>query len=155
MEITRQKELTEKQKRDIIKLWNEEYPKALSLSGLSAFEDYLQSLSDLCHLLLIDEADRVKGWLIYFIREDEKCFAMLLHASLQGKGYGSRLLDHAKIYNSVLNGWVVDNDDQSKQNGSNYRSPLGFYKKNGFEIIPDIQFKKNIPGIRVRWQARR
>ncbi|MCX2679781.1 GNAT family N-acetyltransferase [Galbibacter sp. EGI 63066] len=153
MNIIQSEHLTEKQKKNIIELWNEEYPEALSLSDVNAFDIYLEGLSDKHHLLVINEKTDVVGWLIDFIRDNERCFAMLLHTSLQGKGYGTKLLNLAKQTNSELNGWVIDNDEQQKQNGQNYKSPTGFYKKNDFEIVPGIQSKKNdINGIKVRWQ---
>ena len=155
MEITKSASLSRQQKLDIIELWNQEYPEALSLSGLDAFDDYLQNLSDKHHLILSDEAGTVMGWLICFIRDNERCFAMLLNASLQGKGWGSRLLNLAKAYNSELIGWVIDHDTEPKQNGENYKSPIEFYRKNGFEILSHVQWKKkNINGIKVRWQAK-
>lgn len=154
MELIKTQSLSLQQKLDIIELWNEEYPKALSLSGLEAFEEYLQNLEDKHHLILTDETGSVKGWLIYFIRDHERCFAMLLHASLQGKGWGSRLLNFAKAHNSSLIGWVIDHETETKQNGENYKSPIAFYRKNGFEILSDVQWKKqNINGIKVKWQA--
>ena len=155
MEITKSESLSRQQKLDILELWNQEYPEALSLSDLDAFEDYLQNLSDQHHLIVSEEGGTVMGWLIYFIRDDERCFAMLLNKSLQGKGWGSRLLNLAKAYNPELNGWVIDHDTEPKRNGENYKSPIEFYRKNGFEILPDIQWKKkNINGIKVRWQAK-
>jgi hypothetical protein len=52
-----------------------------------------------------------------------------------------------------LNGWVIDNDKEPKQNGETYKSPIGFYRKNGFEIRSDIQLKKKgINGIKVTWE---
>lgn len=153
MQVKRTQQLTKKQKKNIIDLWNEEYPEALSLSDVNAFDDYLEGLSDKHHLLVIDDKEDVAGWLIDFIRGGERCFAMLLHVSSQGKGYGTKLLDTAKQTNTELNGWVIDNNEQQKQNGQNYKSPTGFYKKNDFEIVHGIQSKKNgIKGIKVRWE---
>jgi GNAT superfamily N-acetyltransferase len=146
--------LSEKQRLDIVRLWNCEYPKELSHSNLSDFDQYLQTLSDPNHILLSDENENVRGWLIYFIRDNEQCFAMLLDSSLQGQGWGSKLLNLAKAHNSELNGWVIDSDNEPKQNGENYKSPIGFYRKNGFEIRMDVQLKKkNIHGIKVTWKA--
>jgi GNAT superfamily N-acetyltransferase len=56
-------------------------------------------------------------WLIYFVRDNEQCFAMLLDSSLQGQGLGSKFLNLAKERTSELNGWVIDNDNEPKQNG--------------------------------------
>jgi GNAT superfamily N-acetyltransferase len=154
MNLTETKTLNEKQKLEIIELWNNEYPKELSHSGLIEFDQYLQPLSEKNHILLSNEDGIVKGWLIYFVRDNEQCFAMLLDASLQGKGWGSKFLDLAKERNSELNGWVIDNDSEPKQNGENYKSPIGFYRKNDFEIRTDIQLKKkNINGIKVIWKS--
>lgn len=78
---------------------------------------------------------------------------MLLDSSLQGQGFGSRFLTLAKERYSELNGWVIDNDNEPKQNGETYKSPIEFYRKNSFEILGDIQLKKkNINGIRVVWK---
>lgn len=153
MQIKRTNQLSEKQRKNILTLWNEEYPEDLSLANVNEFEGYLEGLSDKHHLLVINDKADVVGWLIDFIRDNERCFAMLLHASLQGKGYGTKLLHAAKQTNAELNGWVIDNDEQLKHNGQNYKSPTGFYKKNDFEIVPGIQSKKNgIYGIKIRWK---
>jgi hypothetical protein len=154
MNLTETKILSQKQKLEMIELWNSEYPKELSLSGLTEFEQYLQTLSERHYILLSNENGIVKGWLIYFVRDHEQCFAMLLDSSLQGQGWGSKFLNLAKERNVELNGWVIDNDSELKQNGETYKSPIGFYRKNNFEIRTDIQLKKkNINGIKVTWKS--
>ncbi len=146
--------LTEKQKQEIIALWNTEYPIKLALASLHAFNEYLHTLSDKQHLLLVDLEDRVKGWLVYFKRDQEPCFAMLLDASLQGQGWGSKFLNRAKANHSELNGWVIDNNKTLKKNGQPYKSPIGFYRKNGFAIREDVKFdNKGIQGIKVTWKS--
>jgi len=154
MEITKTEILTSNQKAQIVDLWNREYPMDLSLAGVSAFDEYLEKLSDK-HYLLVSEQDRILAWLVYFIRDGERCFAMLLDPKVQGRGVGSALLDHAKEYNSDLIGWVIDTDEHLKNDGSYYKSPIGFYEKAGFEILADVVTKKNgIDGIRVRWKVK-
>jgi GNAT superfamily N-acetyltransferase len=153
MEIIKSEILTPEQKEDIVNLWNREYPKDLSLAGVPAFDEYLDKLSDK-HYLLVNEQNRILGWLVYFIRDGERCFAMLLDPKVQGRGVGSALLNHAKEYNSDLIGWVIDTDKHVKNDGSYYKSPVNFYVKAGFEILRDIVTKKNgIDGIRVRWKV--
>jgi hypothetical protein len=72
---------------------------------------------------------------------------------LQGKGWGSKFLTRAKERNTELNGWVIDNDDEVKQNGEKYKSPIEFYRKNDFAIRTEIQLKKkDINGIKVIWK---
>ena len=153
MKLTVTQSLSLKQKWDIVGLWNLEFPKVLYLEGVPEFDRYLDSLSDKNHILLTGADAAVKGWLVYFMRDGEQCFAMLLDASLQGQGWGTRILELAKKRNSELVGWVIDNDNEFKRNGSYYKSPIAFYRKNGFKIQPDIRLeKKNISGIKVIWK---
>lgn len=152
MEIINTDILTPNQKAQIVDLWNKEYPKDLSLAGVEAFEEYLEKLFEK-HYLLVIEQGQILAWLVYFIRDGERCFAMLLDPRFQGRGIGSALLNHAKEYNTDLIGWVIDTNAHVKNDGSYYKSPVGFYVKAGFEILRDIVTEKNgISGIRVRWR---
>lgn len=153
MKFTETENLNKEQKTKVLELWNREYPKKLSLPGLDAFEQYLQNLGDKRHILLLDEQGTVKGWLISFIRDKERCFVMVLDPSMQGKGWGSKILDRAKKSDSELNGWVIDHNTELKQNGEKYISPIRFYEKNGFRILPDTAtIKEGIHGIKVTWK---
>lgn len=145
--------LSKEQKKQILDLWNQEYPEKLSLLNVAAFEQYLQDLGDKRHLILCDEHGTVKGWLITFVRDKERYFAMILDSSIQGKGWGSRFLDRAKESNSELNGWVLDHSTELKQSGEKYISPIGFYEKNGFKILSEsTTVKEGITGIKVTWK---
>lgn len=95
MNFIKTKTISEKQKIEIVRLWNSEYPKELSHSNLSDFDQYLQGFSNLNHTLLSDENKNVKGWIIYFVRDNEQCFAMLLDSALRGQGWSSKLLNVA------------------------------------------------------------
>lgn len=152
MEIITSGTLTPDQKEQIVNLWNTEYPKALSLAGVAAFDEYLAKLLDK-HYLLIVKQGTVLGWLVSFLRDGERCFAMLLNSQVQGRGLGLSLLNKAKEYNEELIGWVIDTNDHLKRDGTGYKSPIGFYSKAGFEIFYDITTRKNeINGIRVKWR---
>lgn len=141
------------QKTSITALWNQEYPEKLKLPTVTDFENYLASLQDLNQIILTDDANSIKGWLAYFKRDGEKWFAMLIDPSLQGKGWGSGFLGLAKQRNTELNGWVIDNDTELKQNGEAYKSPLSFYLKNGFEVSDNVIIeKKGVRGIKVSWK---
>ncbi|MEZ4899628.1 MAG: hypothetical protein R2806_22475 [Saprospiraceae bacterium] len=144
--------LTPAQKEQIIALWNQEYPAKIMLSGLADFDQYLSALQDLNHIVLIDRHQVIKGWLAYFSREGEQWFAILLDASLQGQGWGTQILDLAKKRNLELHGWVIPDDQELKQNGEIYRSPLGFYVRNKFSVFAGIQsFKKDTRSIKISW----
>ncbi|MBN2732381.1 MAG: GNAT family N-acetyltransferase [Balneolaceae bacterium] len=153
MKFIKTENLNTRQKNQIFTLWNQEYPEKLLLSNVAAFEEYLQNIDDKHHILLCDKHGTIKGWLIYFMRDGERCFAMIIDPSVQGKGWGSKFLDEAKKCNSELNGWVVDHSSELKQNGEKYVSPIGFYKKNGFQVLSDIvTTKEGINGIKVIWK---
>lgn len=119
---------------------------------MAAFNTYLEFLEDKDHLLLNDKNGRLMGWLVCFIRENERWFAMAIDQSAQGKGLGSALLNRARKRYPSLNGWVIDSDTEPKQNGEYYMSPIAFYLKNGFEIKRNVKLTKNgISGIQVKW----
>ncbi len=145
--------LSTEQKSAILELWNHEYPAAISYASLTDFDSYLGKLDDNQHLLLIDGPDKINGWAFSFVRNSEVCFAIILHESIHGKGYGTMLLNDLKIKNKVLNRWVVDHDKSIKQDGSVYRSPLGFYLKNGFTTQPDVRIESDtLSAVKIAWR---
>lgn len=144
--------LSKIQKEQIFNIWNSEYPTGISYSNLSEFDNYLDGLADKVHVLMLDDDHRVVGWLTHFNRADERWFAMILDPSLQGKGYGSKLLSFAKNVNPKLSGWVVDHSDYTKADGSPYESPLSFYLKNGFELRKEDRLEiKNLSTVKIQW----
>jgi len=93
------------------------------------FETYLRNLKGQNHTLLTDDKNDIKGWYFNFIRENEKWFAMILNSELQGKGFGTKLLNEAKRTENELNGWVIDHNNDYKQNGEFYQFRLNFMRK--------------------------
>lgn len=99
------------------------------------------------------ENNSIGGWYFDFVREQEKWFAIILDSSLQGKGFGTKLLNMAKEKEPELNGWVIDRDTDRKRNGDLYRSPLPFYLKNGFEKISDTRLElEKISAVKITWR---
>lgn len=145
--------LTKNQKEQIIDLWNNEYPEKLKHQSLESFDIYLRNLNEQSHILLIDNKQRVNGWYFDFIRENEKWFAMILNSELQGKGFGTKLLNEAKRKENELNGWVIDHNYDIKQNGEFYQSPIKFYEKNEFKIINGIRLELDmISAVKIKWR---
>lgn len=143
--------LSPKEKKDIFLLWNDEYPATLHYKDIQELQNYLDSLKDHFHLLLIAEDGRVKGWYFDFIRDQQRWFATILGHELQRKGFGSRLLDMAKEKRPELHGWVIT-ENCKKSNGNFYLSPLDFYKKNKFTVRKEIQLKtKIISAVKIEW----
>lgn len=152
MEFIKTTELSKVWKTEILELWNKEYPKKLNYKSLQDFGNYLEILTDQSHILMIDENQHIKGWYFDFIREEEKWFAILLDSKIQAQGFGTQLLNLAKEGASVLNAWVIDHDNYKKQNGEFYKSPLGFYLKNGFEKHPGIRLELDkLSAVKIKW----
>ncbi|GAB5522461.1 MAG: hypothetical protein Roseis2KO_03330 [Roseivirga sp.] len=153
MEISKATYLSPHQKQDIVGLWNAEYPAHLSYEDISGFDHYLDGLSDPVHFIIYDRDRHVQAWLITFTRDNARWFAMILNGSLQGKGMGSKLLDEAKKLEDELNGWATDHSRDVRADGKPYPSPIGFYLKNGFEVLPDIRMEKGaLSTVKIRWK---
>ena len=134
-------------------MWNNEYPEKLNYRNLTDFEDYLKHLTQQSHIIMVDENQNVKGWYFDFIRENEKWFALILDAKLQGKGLGRKMLNLAKEKESELSGWVIDGSNDKKQNGEFYESPLSFYLKNGFELLVKNRLEnEKISAVKIKWE---
>ena len=146
-------QLNQKQKEEIITLWNAEYPINFMYADLNDFEKYLNGLQDQKHLLVVNDQNVVLGWFMHFVRDNDRWFTIVLDTSIKGKSIGTKLLDNAKAKNEALNGWVTDHDNFLKNDGKNYKSPISFYEKNGFKIHPEITLKsEKISLVKIRWQ---
>ncbi len=153
MRIVNQSQLSNTDKQQVLNLWNNEYPEKLAYKNTEAFQEYLNRLSEQNHYLLKDEIGNLQGWAFTFKRSDEKWFAIIISEQLQGKGIGRKILNHLKEKESELNGWVIDHHNDKKLNGNLYKSPVGFYQKNGFEIISAIRLElETIAAVKIRWK---
>lgn len=152
MRIVNKTSLSIDDKQTILDLWNQEYPRDLRLDSLDAFDKYLEALSNCNHVLLVNENEKIEGWLMDFDRDMERWFVMILSHLIHGEGYGSQLLNEAKSRNTSLCGWVIENDSYIKHDKTNYRSPLSFYTKNEFELHREKRLtSKHISAIKINW----
>ena len=136
-----------------MELWNDEFPEKLNYQTLADFESYLSNLEDQFHILMLDNNQNIKGWYFDFIRDAERWFAIILNTEMSGKGYGTQLLNLAKEKEPVLNGWVIDHENDKKRNGETYTSPLNFYLKNGFELLPNNRLElEKLSAVKIRWE---
>lgn len=151
MKISSTNQLNPEQKQQILQLWNNEYPKKLAYKSMAGFETYLGKLNNVNHFLLIND-EKIHGWAITFVRDNETWFAIILSENLHGKGWGTKVLNELKQYKNELNGWVIDHNNDRKINGSLYKSPLEFYIKNEFEVLPDIRLELEImSAVKIKW----
>lgn len=137
MEIIKVTTLQYNEIESLKELWNAEYPSCIQHDSISEFNNYLGTLDKANHILIKD-SNTIIGWFADFEREKERWFLMILSQKSQGKGIGRKLISMIKQDHSILNGWVVTNNNYKKIDGTLYKSPVGFYKKLGFTFCEDI-----------------
>ena len=143
MRFIKRKKLTSGQKQEIFELWNNEYPRNLKYNDIAELNEYLSKLEDQNHILLIDDNGKIEGWYSDFIRDQERWFLAILNSKIQGKKFGTQILNMAKEANEELKGWVINSDNYIKTNGQPYKSPTDFYKKQGFQILEETKLETN------------
>ncbi|MFZ0598651.1 MAG: hypothetical protein WAM46_16830 [Flavobacterium sp.] len=153
MKIIETQVLSLEQKDSLMQLWNNEYPAKLNLKNIEDFELYLNGLLETKHYLLLDDSDKIQGWAFTFLRDDENWFAIILDSKIHSKGLGSLLMNKIKKNNSSLNGWVIDQDNEIKQNTTFYKSPMQFYIKNDFIICSEIRIEnEKLSAVKINWK---
>ncbi|MFC0512813.1 N-acetyltransferase [Mucilaginibacter angelicae] len=144
--------LTDFQKECAYNLWNNEYPQNLRYNTITEFDDYLNGLQEKKYYLLIDDEGIIAAWAATFERNNEKWFAIIINSAIHGKGHGTAILNEIKKEEQHLVGWVIDHERDSKVNGDKYRSPLTFYIKNQFNILPDSRIESaTISAVKIVW----
>ncbi|MCV9929675.1 hypothetical protein OIU83_18580 [Flavobacterium sp. LS1R49] len=153
MTIVQVEVLSLEQNNSLLQLWNNEYPEKLKYNTIKDFDLYLNGLSNLKHHLLIDGRNKIKGWAFTFFRDDEDWFAIIVDNQIQGTGKGSLLIEELKKNNTNLNGWVVDHNNDLKQDNEPYKSPLLFYVKNGFTVCNETRMEnEKISAVKINWK---
>ena len=133
MEIIQTKTLSSVQSEQINSLWNSEYPLKLK----DRFPILLEGTTWHNHFLIEDSNHAVIAWAVMFEHSNQIRFSIIVSKEHQEKGLGKILLDHLKATHDEFFGWVIDHNNDLKSEGENYTSPLPFYLKQGFEIIPN------------------
>jgi GNAT superfamily N-acetyltransferase len=152
MSIIETNNLTAEQRKLIWHLWNEEYPKQMQYQTIEEFDNYLNNLRQHYHLLALDDDSNVIGWAFLFERDNEKWFAIIVATKMQRQGIGTQLLQLLKEKEEVLNGWAADHDRYQTNSGASYPSPVQFYLKNGFIILPDIRIEtEQLSAVKIKW----
>lgn len=152
MKISKTTTLTAAQKDTIRYLWNREYPKQLAVTP-ETFDVYLAGTSAPYHLLVTDDAGEIAAWAYTFDRDGGRWLTIIINSLYQRIGLGRTLLQLLKEREDEMNGWVIDHDRYTKQNGEPYESPLTFYQQNGFDVIPESRWEdEKLSAVRVVWK---
>lgn len=151
------KKLNIKQKTGIFKIWNDNYPSQLEFKDMNNLELYLQSLKFPVYFMFeSDKPDTKKeffAFAVVFERDNELWFAIIIDNKFQKKGIGSLILEILKEDFPILNGWVIDNNEYIKLDGSQYNSPLEFYIKNGFSVVENARLETDkISALKINWR---
>lgn len=150
--ISQSNELDDQAKKQVIDLWNQEYPEKLTYNNPAEFDDYLQKLSNKVHFLLTNTQNVILGWAITFDRENERWFAIILSEEIKGQGFGRQMIDKLKESETILNASIIDHNNNKKRNGQTYLSPLKFYEKCGFTVLSNERIESDkISAVKVRW----
>ena len=145
--------LNPKQQAEFLKCWNDVYPENLKFDDLAKLNSYFDCLQQVEYFLLIDSSIPATAFSFRFIRDEELWLAMLMPPSMQGKGYGSILLEELTENVDTISAWVVDHDLDVKSDGTPYRSPLQFYLKNGFAVQDGMRLELDtISAAKLVWK---
>ena len=143
--------LSKKHHAQINTLWDEEYPTTLA----GRFSVLLNDASIFKHFIILDLNQNVRAWAVYFQKDEEIRFSILVDRNHQGKGYGMQLIDAMKCELTEFSGWVIDKSHFMRKDGTAYHSPLGFYLKLGFEILHEQRIDNDmINAVKVRFSKR-
>ncbi len=152
MKIIKTSVLGPEQKENIRYIWNREYPQQLAVTP-SSFDEFLISSSNQTHYLIVSEETVIIGWAFTFDRAGERWFSIIIDTAFQRNSYGHLLLNLMKERESHLHGWVIDHPRDVRQNGEPYHSPLSFYLRNGFMMLPDIRLEdEKISAVKIEWR---
>lgn len=154
MRILSSETLSDTQKVQVVRIWNNEYPVVLAYESLLQFEKYLEKLSDFKHYYTLNDQGYLVSWLSIFNRHGKRWFAMIIDSEYQNQGLGKQLLNQAKQDEPQLYGWVVDHNNYLKKDGQKYSSPLDFYLKNGFSCQVDQRLETSkLSAVRIYWKG--
>lgn len=146
------KELTLSQSEQINQLWNDEYPINLK----DRFPILLVDTDNHNHYVIEDDQKNVIAWAVDFEKEKQIRFSIIVSSTHKGKGLGAILIDKLKEQNNEFYGWVIDHNNDLKNNGEVYQSPLQFYLKHDFEVLNDIRLDTEmIKAVMIKWSSDR
>lgn len=135
MKTVRQKSLSASDWQRVLAMWNVLYPVHVAKESAAKIHDNCDPASCV-HYCMYGQNGQLNAWLAVFDRANTRWFSILVDENAQGQGLGKALIAFAKTYEPVLSGWVVNTDAYLRANGEAYHSPLAFYEKLGFSVVP-------------------
>ncbi|MCR8558033.1 GNAT family N-acetyltransferase [Mucilaginibacter sp. BJC16-A38] len=153
MKIITSPTLSDQQKERVLHIWNTEYPVKLQMPGMADFDNFLNTLINPKHYLMIDNDDVIIGWGNKYYIGDVTCFFIMISGEIHGKGYGTTLLNELKKGEKQLFGWAIDHNNDIKADGRPYPSPINFYLKNNFTINTEMRLEdEQLSAVNILWE---
>jgi GNAT superfamily N-acetyltransferase len=144
--------LSKKEINALFALWNAEYPTVVHYSDVASFEQYLTSLENLKHRFYVVD-NQIIGWCLSFVRNGNPWFGMIIDRNWQGRGLGSKFIQRSQAEQDEMHGWAVPTDHYLRSDGEQYKSPLDFYRKNGFTIHVEDKLKQGeFERVKIIWK---
>jgi GNAT superfamily N-acetyltransferase len=97
---------------------------------------------NVCHYYFTDAG--IVAWAVVFEKDAEERFSLIVKKGFQRSGLGSRLLRLMLNDREYLEAWVIDHNNDVLSSNEKYISPLPFYLKNGFNIIPGVRIDNEL-----------
>ena len=100
--------------------------------------------------------DKLLGWLMVSFAENRGLyhFNMLVRRDFQRTGIGKQLLIKAKENFDELYGVVVPVNRYKRRDGTQYKTPIDFYKKNGFSLTgKKFTEYKVVQLVEIKWST--
>lgn len=134
-------------------LWNKEFPVHVRMSSINQMNDFLDKWEDKTQYVIRDDKGKMIAWSMFFIRDQEPWFTIIVDEKHQRKGLGELLLRRMQNDHMRLLGWVVDHSRDKKNNGKIYQSPISFYLKHGFKIHPKVRMETETTStVLIEWE---
>ncbi len=136
-----------------IKINLSEYPKFTREIKFLKFKNFLNQNEER-KIIIATSDEKLIGWLMVSFADKLGIyhFNMLVHRDFQRTGIGSKLLLNAKEHFNELYGVVVPVNRYKRRDGTQYRSPLEFYLRNGFQLTgKKFIGYKDVTMVEIKW----
>ncbi len=141
-------------------MFNSEYPTILDRVTIEYAKRRLLNIDDKIKIItarnITSEGSKLVGLMIIRQSKKEKLvpwFSMVIQRGFQQKGIGTVLVNKAKQLYDKLHGWCTPKDGYTREDGSIYPSPLGFYQKHDFKIRKEkVDYKEGLDLVEIVWR---
>lgn len=108
-------------------------------------------------IILATSGEKLLGWLMISFAENRGLyhFNMLVHREFQRAGIGKQMLTKAKENYDELYGVVVPVNRYKRRDGTQYKTPIDFYKKNGFSLTGKkfVEYR-DVQLVEIKWSTK-